>query len=428
MRAECARRNREHREDTACNEPWFCHGAKLSEGALPDHPSEWQDRSGWRVRLARSTRTPHLLPMTPVSTPRTRRFRTALMLTMLMVTATAAACSPLYVIRAGFHEAKILSRRRPISRVIEDPSTSPETRRKLALVLQARAYAEHSLDLAAGDSYTTYSWVESDTLLMVITAAQPDRFQAYTWWFPIVGRVPYKGYFEFDRAWDDAEKLRDRGYDTYVRPSGAFSTLGFFNDPLLSTLLRYGDVSLGSTVIHEILHNTVYIPSQVAFNESFASFVGDRGAIDFFCARDGDTAATCDLAKRSWHDTLVYGAFLSDLVHRLEAVYDDTTLTKADKLARKQVLIGDGKSRFRETVLPSLQTTGYRGFGEQDVNNATLIGVRLYYERLDLFEQVYQQFGGNLARATAAIMAAAKASPSDPYAAVERLVKSNPAQ
>jgi predicted aminopeptidase len=349
---------------------------------------------------------------------RSRFNRLSALAAVLLVT----ACSPLYVVRAGVHEAKILSRRRPIVRVIEDPSTPDSVKRKLELVVQARTFAEHHLDLAAGDSYTTYSWVEHDTLLMVIHAAYPDRFKAYTWWFPIVGRVPYKGYFDFKRAYADADKLKQQGFDTYVRPSGAFSTLGFFNDPLLSTIVRYGDLSLASTVIHEILHNTVFVPSQIAFNESFASFVGDRGAIDFFCMRDGPDARSCDLAKRSWHDTMLYGAFLSDLTHRLEAVYDRTDLDKAAKLQQKAQLIAAAKQTFRTDVEPRLQTTGYRGFAEAEITNASLIGVRLYYERLDVFERAYERFGGDLPRATKAMIEAAKSSPKDPYKAIEALV------
>lgn len=340
----------------------------------------------------------------------------------LGATIACTACSPMYVIRAGLHEAKILSRRRPIADVIADPSTSPAVRRKLDLVIQARSFAEHGLDLAAGESYTTYSWVERDTLLMVVSASRDDRFEPYTWWFPIVGRVPYKGYFDFERAYAEAESLGRQGFDTYVRPSAAFSTLGWFNDPLLSTLLRYGDVSLASTVIHEILHNTVYVPSQVAFNESFANFVGDRGAIELFCSRDGDDSPTCDLARRSWHDTMLYGAFLSDLVHRLDAIYDRTDLTREEKLRQKAATIEDAKKRYATAVEPELQTTGFRGFRDSDVNNATLIGVRLYYERLDLFERVFARYRRDLPAATRAIIAAAQASPGDPYGAVERLV------
>src|SRR5687768_15915235 len=124
-----------------------------------------------------------------------------------------SACSPLYVLRAGFEEAKILSRRRPIIDVLADAATDSTTRHKLELVLQARAFAQKELGLHAGESFTTYSWVEHDTLLMVLSAARKDRFQLHTWWFPIVGHVPYKGYFDFDQAYKDAAALERRGYD-----------------------------------------------------------------------------------------------------------------------------------------------------------------------------------------------------------------------
>src|SRR5690606_17721991 len=120
-----------------------------------------------------------------------------------------------------------------------------------------------------------------------------------------------------------------------------FSTLGWFNDPLLNTVLRYGDVSLANTVIHELLHNSIYLPGQAGFNESYANFVGDRGAIAFFCTRDGDDAATCRQAHDAWHDNLLYGAFLSDLVQRLEAIYDRTELGRERILAEKEHALED---------------------------------------------------------------------------------------
>jgi predicted aminopeptidase len=246
---------------------------------------------------------------------------------LLAWTAALTACSPLYVARAGIEEARILSRRRPIVRVIEDPATPAETRRKLDLVLQARAFAEHAAGLNVGQSYTTYSWVDSDTLLLVVSGSRQDRFQAYTWWFPIVGRVPYKGFFDFAAAHRETARLEAAGYDSYVRPAGAFSTLGWFNDPLLNTLLRYDDVSLVSTVIHELLHNTVFIPGQVAFNESFANFVGDRGAIEFFCLREGEHADRCTAARDAWTDNLLYGSFLSGLVANSRPSTPATTST-----------------------------------------------------------------------------------------------------
>ncbi len=334
-----------------------------------------------------------------------------------------ATCSPGYVIRAGLEEAKILRRRRPISEVVADAATAPEVRRKLQLVVQARAFAEDQLGLAADESYTTYSWVDSDTLLMVVSAARKDRFEPYLWWFPIVGHVPYKGYFDFERAYDEARKLAAKGYDTNVRPSAAFSTLGWFNDPLLNTLLRYGDVSLAGTVVHEITHNSLYLPGQAGFNESFANFVGDRGAAVFFCTREGEQDQRCTSARAVWHDNVIFGAALSDLVGRLERLYGRTDLSSAQKIAERVHVFRDWADHYRSDVVPQLRTAAFRHYADEPLNNARLIGTRLYYQRLDLFDRVFERYRGDLRAAAHAIMDAARTNKDDPFGAVEGLLR-----
>lgn len=346
------------------------------------------------------------------------RYARILLLLLLLL----PGCSPGYVVRAGFEQATILSRRTPIHRVIEDPATAPETRRKLDLVLQARDFADRSLALNAGESYTTYSWVDSDTLLLVVSGSRKDRFEAYTWWFPIVGRVPYKGFFRFADAHAEAARLEAAGFDAYVRPAGAFSTLGWFNDPLLNTLLRYDDVTLVSTVIHELLHNTLFIPGQVAFNESFANFVGDRGAIEFFCLREGEDAPRCTQARHGWHDNLIYAAFLSRLVADLEAIYGRDDLDFESKLRLRETVFDEARRRFEEEVAPTMLTGGFRGFARRPLNNATLIGIRLYYDRLALFEAVYQHSGGDYVGSLHAIAEAARRRPQDPWGATTELL------
>jgi predicted aminopeptidase len=340
---------------------------------------------------------------------------------LVLLLASQATCSPGYVIRAGVEEGRILSRRRPIAEAVADSVTPAGERAKLRLVLQARDYAERVLELDAGDSYTTYSWVDSDTLLLVVSAAYADRFAPYTWWFPVVGRVPYKGFFNFAAAQREAAKLEARGFDTYVRPSPAFSTLGFFNDPVLNTVLRTTDVALVSTVIHELLHNTLFVPSQVAFNESFASFVGDRGAIDFFCTRDGETSPTCAEARDEWADNLVFGAFLTTLVADLERLYARSDIDSAGKVAMRRQVFETARTRFQQEVEPTLRTRNFRGFARRPLNNATLIGIRLYYRRLDLFEAAYQRGGRDLV-ATVRTVAAMARGAADPFAALERHV------
>lgn len=353
--------------------------------------------------------------------PAGHRGRRAHALLAISVAATCLSCSPAYVVRAGITEAQILSRRRPIAEVAADASTPEAIRSKLDLVVQARDFAEHVLHLEAGKSYTTYSHVDRDTLLLVVSAARKDRFEAHTWWFPIVGRVPYKGFFDFNAAHREADRLAGKGLDTYVRPSPAFSTLGFFNDPLLDTALRTTDVGIVSTVIHELLHNTIFIPSHIDFNESFASFVGDRGAIEFFCDRDGHSSDTCREADEEWQDNLVFGAFLSDLVDRLDSLYARTDIDAAGKIRLREGVFTAARRRFASDVQPRLHRS-YRNFARQPLNNATLIGIRLYYRRLDLFQAVYQDSGSDLLRSIDRIRAATR-NADDPYAAVERLLE-----
>ena len=345
--------------------------------------------------------------------------------TLLIVLAlglAASACSPAYVLRAAWEEAKILNARKPIARIVADTATEWETRDKLLLVLQARQFAADSLGLNAGDSYTLFSRVESDTLVMVLSAAHKDQLAPHTWWFPIVGSVPYKGFFELRDAQKEQRRLEARGFDTYLRPSAAFSTLGWFNDPLLSTLLRYDHVSLANTVIHEIFHNTFYAPGQAVFNESLANFVGGRGAIEFFCGRDGPESPTCRTAAAAWNDDLLFGAFLERLVADLRELYARTDLSTDDKLRERERMFADAQRRFAEEVRPRLQVDTFAGFTREPLNNATLISRHIYYDRLGLFEEVYRSRGNDYLRAMNDIVAAARSNRADPYAAVQALL------
>ncbi|HEV7703067.1 MAG TPA: aminopeptidase, partial [Gemmatimonadaceae bacterium] len=193
-----------------------------------------------------------------------------------------------YLIRAGWAEARILWRARPIDAIVRDSTTDAATRGKLELVLAARAFASDSVKLNAKRGFTTYSRIDRDTLVVVLSAAYRDRLRYKTWWFPIVGDVPYKGYFDVRDARRAAADLTHDGFDAYLRPASAFSTLGYLEDPVLSTTIDEDSVELVNTVIHELTHNTFYASGQAVFNESFANFVGTRGAEWFYAAR-GDS-------------------------------------------------------------------------------------------------------------------------------------------
>ncbi|HZN98766.1 MAG TPA: aminopeptidase, partial [Gemmatimonadales bacterium] len=234
-------------------------------------------------------------------------------------TAYLASDDVRYVTRAGLEETRILKSRQPISRLVRDSSIDPAVRGSLSLVLESRDFAAR-LGLEAKETYTSYADVGRDTLLLVLQAAPKDCICPHTWKYPIVGRIPYKGFFDTKAARREASRLADRGYDIYLRPSSAFSTLGWFNDPLLSTALTRDSVELAATVFHEIAHNTLYVKSATPFNESFAQMVGYRSAQAFFQER-GDTLRARRAADR-WHDEIVLGEYYSELVGRLQALYD----------------------------------------------------------------------------------------------------------
>ena len=356
--------------------------------------------------------------------PSRKTFVLLALLVLAGATWTCSACSAGYILRAGYEEAKILAARRPISEVIAAPGTSAEAKRRLQLVLTARDFAEHALQLDAGDSYTTYTRLATDTLALVLSGSRRDAFEPITWWFPIVGHVPYKGYFDPDDARDAQRKLEQEGYDTFVRPTAAFSTLGWFNDPLLSTVLRYPDVPLVSTVIHEITHNSIYLAGQAAFNESFANFVGDRGAIALFCGMDGLASDRCRRAQGEWADNLAFAAFLNSLIAELDSLYAREDLDAATKVRMREPIFDAARVRFRDEVLPTMQTDRFRGFERLPMNNATLLARRLYYDRLDRFEAAFQRSGRDLIRTLQAVIEAAEADPDDPWAALEGIFPS----
>ncbi|MGK7313401.1 MAG: aminopeptidase [Candidatus Longimicrobiales bacterium M2_2A_002] len=349
--------------------------------------------------------------------------RTFALLGVAALAGAAMFCSPGYVIRAGYEEAKILAGRQPIPEVIAAAETDSLTRAKLELVTNVRTYAIRQLGLDVGDSYTMYTEVESDTLLLVVTASEKTAFVPYTWWFPIVGRVPYKGFFDHGDALAQARELDRKGYDTHVRPSAAFSTLGWFNDPLLSTVIDRNDVSLAATVIHEATHNTLFIPGQVAFNESLASFVGDVGAAEYFCGIEGGDGDRCRYARARWQDRIVFGEAIHRLISALENVYGAEELSRAEKLAARDTVIDRWRKGYEREVVPRLRVL-YRRYHESELNNATLIGLRLYARDLDLFDRVWRESDAPLDATIRRILDAAESSPDAPFEALRRLAES----
>jgi predicted aminopeptidase len=320
-----------------------------------------------------------------------------------------------YITRAAIAEADILRRRRPIIDVVNDSATDAPTRGKLLLVVAARAYAEAALALAAGETFTTYTALPRDTLVLVLSAARSDTLAAYTWNYPVVGRMPYRGFFSLELALAEAAKLQRAGLDTYLRPATAFSTLGWFNDPLLSTTLRTDSADLAATVVHEILHNTLFIKGHVDFNESFAEFVGYRGAEAFFRGR-GDSANAARAALR-WQDVRRLADFYDDLARRLDRIYASGAMAAEIRRARGEVF-RDARDRMAGRLAADLKTIDGRRLAERPLNNAVLLSLRVYGSGLDRFDSLLAAQGGDLRR-TIGVVRDRTANGGDPWEALK---------
>jgi predicted aminopeptidase len=338
---------------------------------------------------------------------------------VLFTAAVLLSADVRFVLRSAYEEARILLRRRDIADLLEDPGTSDLRRRQFRLVLDARQFGDDSLGLDAGDTYTTFSDVEKDTLLLVLTASPRFALVPYTWRYPIVGTIPYKGFFDLDAARGAADRLRSRGYDVYLRPAAAFSTLGWFNDPLLSTALGRDAVQLASLVLHEISHNTVYVANETLFNESFSLFVGYRGAEAFFASRGDTSSARRAAALVSDQGRLA--RFYGELAEDLEQVYG-SELPEEEMERRRGEVFEEARERLRQGLDGELEVFDGARIAANTLNNASVMAQLIYRTRLELFDQVLQAQGGDLRAAVARIAAALEADPeTPPFEVVERL-------
>ncbi len=312
-------------------------------------------------------------------------------------TAYVASDDVRYLTRAGIEQTRILQARQPIARLIEDRKTPAETRQLLRLVLDARNFAVE-IGFKAEETYTTYADVGRDTLLLVLSASPRNCLCPHTWKYPIVGKIPYKGFFDPRMARREAERLERQGYDIYLRPAGAYSTLGWFNDPLYSTAMSRDSVELVATVLHEIAHNTLYVKSATTFNESFAQLAGYRAAEVFFRRRGSDSAAA--QAASRWLDEVVLAGYYTALAARLDTLY--RTVTDSVAVDSGRAALGRwAREQLQGPIGEQLRTYTIGPMADRPINNARLIAARIYRDRLHVLETWYQQEGGDIAKAVA---------------------------
>jgi predicted aminopeptidase len=220
-------------------------------------------------------------------------------------------------------------------------------------------------------------------------ASPPDRLEALTWFFPIVGRVAYRGYFDPERARSFAAGLSRDGYDTYVRPASLYSTLGYFDDPIPRDLLSWEPMEIYDVIIHELVHGTIFIRDDVAYNEALASFIAEHATLEMLAS---DPEAH-DGALRMYEDIRLYTDLIERLARELEALYAAST-------SKPQALAGRARifERYRAEVYPSMpwKTARFEGFLDTELSNAFVVAQRTYSGDLPCFRAELDALQGDL--------------------------------
>ena len=224
----------------------------------------------------------------------------------------------------------------------------------------------------------------------VVTAAPANQVEAITWWFPITGRVSYRGYFQKERADAFAAELAAEGYDTYVRPAPLYSTLGWFDDPVPRAVLAWPDNELVDTFLHELVHQTVFVPGDIAYDEALATFIAHHATLAFL-AEEPEARAR---AEAGFSDELLFSALLDELRRALEPIYAEASSPEQARELRAPVF-----ADFQGAVFASKpwRSTRYARFPELALSNAWLAAHRDYVGELPCMEAELAALGGDLA-------------------------------
>ncbi len=294
-------------------------------------------------------------------------------------------CEVPYYLHLAHGQLGVLSNCEPVETLLASAEVSPEVRAKLELIQSVRSYAQDRLGLALSDNYTCLHDTGGEPVSWNVSACSPTRFEPFTWSFPIVGKLAYKGFFRRDIAVEERDRLKSTGLDVVMRPVSAYSTLGYFTDPVLSTMLKYDDARLTELIIHELAHGTVFAKGFTDFNESLASFVGDTGSIMFLRSTGvAESEVSVLLAHRE--EDHRFRAFMATVVAALDSLYE-LGLPSDYVLEERRKVFEAAQSSFDRSQFASGR---YDHFERWEINNAALLSYRRYNREMDLFEQLHK--------------------------------------
>ena len=332
------------------------------------------------------------------------RASVGVVLCALLLTGCSTVSYYSHVLHGGW---QVLKAREPIADILADPARDPVLKARLADVQAARRFASMALGLPDNGSYTDYTALGRPHVVWNVFAAGPLSLQAVTHCFPVAGCVAYRGYYEAARAEAEAARLRAAGYETFVGGVSAYSTLGWFDDPVLSSMLLWDDERLAATLFHELAHQMVYVPDDTAFNESYGKFVELEGLKAWRRARGLPEALPPDLVFES-----IFIARMMQTRAELEAVYASLR-DDAAKRAGKAEAFARLEADIRRLSDEAGTGPGYLRFFATPMNNAKLLPFGLYHQWRPAFAKLFAHQGGDWPSFHAAVQQLARLEPAE---------------
>lgn len=335
---------------------------------------------------------------------------------IIVLTLLAGCSNVLYISKLGWHQAHITFHSIPVQEVLDDPQVDPGVREKIRFIQEVKRYGEEHLGLRQTESYSRFYEVRGP-ILYVVTASEKDQLNLYSWTFPIVGKVTCKGFFTKEAALEEQRKLDERGYDTYLQPSVAYSTLGWFKDPIFSSILKWNHGILANLILHEMAHATVYFKEKTDFNEQMATFIGNQGSIDFLKDKYGAESKETQKAVQTHEDDLLFSRWIDQAYERLSNLYA-LKIPREEKLEGRKEIFRSLQEEFVK-MRSQFKTDGYLMFDQASLNNAVLLAHRQYFHRLETFETLYRYLGQDLQKVVA-LVKKIRASGEEPSAYLDR--------
>lgn len=303
---------------------------------------------------------------------------------LLLLALSIGACSNLsYYGQSINGHFDIMNRREPIPELLRNPKLKPELRAKLELVLQVRDFASDKLSLPDNGSYRSYVDLKRNHVVWNVFAAPEFSVEAKSWCFLFTGCVSYKGYYAEDDAKSLARELEEQGLDVYVAGIDAYSTLGWFDDPVLNTFIRRNEAGLAGLIFHELTHQLLYVKNDSTFNESFATTVELEGVSLWLKKQKKQHKFKTYLKRKHRHDEFIN--LILDYRERLKKIYGQNQVDEEKRVLKKQAFA----SMQRDYKKLKKKWLGYKAFDDwmkHDLNNAHLVSVGTYHEYVPAFQ------------------------------------------